>query len=651
MVETEVATGVAEVATGVTLQFNSIKDITDYALEMTDAGEAAEFIRLEAASLSIPFSEDQLTRLIAAVSDSIKNNSEKTEDDYLELLQKTIVLNYKQRLPDAKTFIQTYMMDERKDFVEAFMDNSMKTFFQFTNIDLRNVKSFYSAEKKKHETMKKRAKARHDLHIDAKYTGMYTFFLNNKGDDRTRVNPHPDKIADLIIEENDIISYKDTLFIYRDGFYRREHESVEDKIVHVLNEICRGDNADNIERKKSDVLTQIRAKSRVHVYPFNDYKNALPVDNGIVIFDFDNKTCELIDHDPGIYKFNYKIPVKYDPTIKNTVIYDMLKGYTDNPTELIQIPAQAFMQTMGHGPYKRAYLIHGEKNSGKTTFVEVLEYLVGDECFCDVSLDKLNQRFQIASIEGKVLNMHDDMSYFTLNDTGMFKTLTGRRKHDIERKGVQSYTATLDGVHVFTTNMPAKFDARVKADEAFWERWHFITFSQKFSIRGDFKAETLTPENMSAFLNYIIDEMLTIGKNGKLSTVVDLYATREKWMLAGNPLYKMVTELMEREILTVENSGDRGTKGTAIIKEELLKILQLWCISKGIDDRAIPDSLKDLTSLVDACGWDIDEQRIFKNSAERKRCYVIPYKWKLTAEVLKYSVKVTDVSNSQNTLN
>jgi len=130
-------------------QFNSIIDITDFAKTMIDPREAAEFIKVEAAKLTDTFSEDQLNILINAVGKTILGNSEKTEDDYLELLQKTIVLNYKQRLPDAKKFIQTNMMDERKDFVEAFIDNSMKIFFQFTNTDLRNVKSFYNSEKKK----------------------------------------------------------------------------------------------------------------------------------------------------------------------------------------------------------------------------------------------------------------------------------------------------------------------------------------------------------------------------------------------------------------------------------------------------------------------------------------------------------------------
>lgn len=622
--------------------FSNITDIANFAEKMKDADEAAEFIKAEASKLSAPISEDLLNGLIEAVRRGIKDGCEKTEEEYLKCLQETVTFNIKTRLPDAKKFIEDNMLDEDPDFVEAFIYNSANIFFGFNKTDINNIIKFYNRVKKEHDNRAARAEAENRYSIDSKYEGMYTLYVNNNGDKRLRINPHPDKIADLIIEENSIISYREALFIYRDGFYRNEPETVEDKIVQVLNEICKGDNSDNMHKKKADILTQIKMKTREHDYPFNDYKTALPVENGVVIFDFESGTCELIDHDPENYKFNYMLPVRFDPAIRNTVIYDILKGYTENLIELIQIPAQAFMQAMGHGPYKRAYLIYGEKNSGKTTFIELLEYLVGGDGFCDVSLDKLNQRFQIASLEGKLLNMHDDMGFFTLSDTGIFKTLTGRRKHDVERKGIQPYTATLDCAHVFTTNMPAKFDSRVKADGAFWERWSFITFDKTFRIKGNFKAEVFTPENMTAFLNIIIDEMLKIGKNCKLSTDVDWYETRERWMLAGNPLYKMVTELMDREI--------RGSKGTSIIKEELLKILRDWCLDKGIDDRAIPDSLKDLASLAEACGWDEGEKPFKGYEVDRKKCYVIPYKWKPTIEVFKYSSKVSTVASKQNTL-
>jgi phage/plasmid-associated DNA primase len=394
-------------------------------------------------------------------------------------------------------------------------------------------------------------------------------------------------------------------------------------------------------------MAQIRTKSRTKAYPFNDYKNALPVENGIIIFDLENQSCKLIEHNPTKYRFNYTIPVKYDNLVTNTTICDMLKGYTDTPDKLVQIPAQSFMQAMGHGPYKRAYLIYGKKNAGKTTFVELMECMIGHDGFCDISLDKINQRFQIASLEGKLLTLHDDMGYFTLKDTETFKTLTGRRQHGIERKGVQPYVATLNAVHVFTTNTPAKFDSRIKTDEAYWERWEFITFGNEYGMKGDFKEEIFAPENLTAFLNVVIAEMLKIGRNRKLSSDVDWYDTREKWMLAGNPLYCMINELMNPEILDIKTSGSKGTRGTAIIKEELLKSLQIWCLGTTMDPRAIPDSIKDLTGLVDACGWDTDSQRIFYGNETQTRCYIIPYKWKETSKALKYNANVTDVATKQ----
>ncbi len=476
--------------------------------------------------------------------------------------------------------------------------------------------------------------AENDQQIDPKYDGLYTMrFI--KSSNQIRIDPHPDKIANLILKDSDIL------------IYRSETETVVDKVTLTLNDICKGANSNKIDQKIRDVMAQIRTKSRTHVYPFNEYKNALPVENGIVIFDFENKACKLIDHNPAKYKFNYKIPIKYDSGVRNTIIYDMLKEYTDTPDKLIQILAQSFMQAMGHGPYKRAYLIYGKKNSGKTTFIELLEYMIGQDGFCDVSLDKISQRFQIASLEGKLLNLHDDMGYVTLSDTGTFKTITGRRQHDIERKGIQPYTGTLNAVHVFTTNTPAKFDSRIKTDEAYWERWEFIIFGNEYGMKGDFKEGIFIPENLTAFLNFVIAEMLKIGKNKKLSSETDLYETREKWMLADNPLYCMVNELMDPEILDIKISGSKGSKGTAIIKEELLKILQLWCLDNKMDPRAIPDSLKGLTSLVDACSWETDDRRMFCGKECETRCYNIPYKWKQTPKALKYNVMATEVKTEQ----
>jgi hypothetical protein len=66
-----------------------------------------------------------------------------------------------------------------------------------------------------------------------------------------------------------------------------------------------------------------------------------------------------------------------------------------------------------------------------------------------------------------------------------------------------------------------------------------------------------------------------------------------------------------------------------------------------MDPRAIPDSLKDLSSLVDACGWETDAQRMFDGKECVTRCYIIPYKWKQTPKALKYNTNVTEITTRQ----
>ena len=93
--------------TEVTLQFSSIKDITDYALKMTDTGEAAEFIRGEAAKLPVTLSEDALYRLIEVVTGEI----EKNKPEYL----------YNKCLEEMKSLVPAENEDEKTEQVKKFI--------------------------------------------------------------------------------------------------------------------------------------------------------------------------------------------------------------------------------------------------------------------------------------------------------------------------------------------------------------------------------------------------------------------------------------------------------------------------------------------------------------------------------------------------
>ena len=112
-------------------QFKSITDIVNYALKMTDAGEAAEFIRLEAANLDGGIAEDDIYRLIEVVTGEI----EKNKPDYL----------YNKCLEEMKCLVPAEDENKRIEQVKEFITCSDLTKLnedEALEIILRSCKHF-----------------------------------------------------------------------------------------------------------------------------------------------------------------------------------------------------------------------------------------------------------------------------------------------------------------------------------------------------------------------------------------------------------------------------------------------------------------------------------------------------------------------------
>jgi phage/plasmid-associated DNA primase len=430
--------------------------------------------------------------------------------------------------------------------------------------------------------------------------------------------------------------YDGNMFAYNDGAYKNDPISVRAEATRILNGILKNEKSGGITSRLNDVMTIIKNDNPVSEYPFNTSRNAFPVKNGVIILDFETGICKIEDHDPEKWKFNYIMPVEYDESAPSDQIMSELKKYTTEPLVLIQIIAQALLQAMGHGPYKMAYLFKGSKDCGKTTILDLFVILIGLLCKCTIGLNELTPQFRFAkaSLEGKLLNLHDDLGYFKMSETGTFKAVTGGYSHQIERKGQMPYNANLTAVHVFTTNTPAGFDRNIYNDMAFWERWCFVEFNNRFEIDDNFKQRIFTEENISGLLNEVIKMMFRIKKNKRLPFTQDWTMVRGKWIQESNLLFKFIEENMVA-----------GGK-TAIMKEQLLTALSLWCRDTKQREEMIPNSTYELSDLVEICGGDIDARRKFQGHEDEgvKHCYILNFTWKPASRYKVYATPcVTDV--------
>ncbi len=248
--------------------------------------------------------------------------------------------------------------------------------------------------------------------------------------------------------------------------------------------------------------------------PFNQF-DGVPVNNGVLVFNKDG-SVSLIDYRPDML-FTRKLRVNYRPDADPKPIDAILRQWVEpEDVELLyQMAGQALIQSLpGREPNKKAYLIVGQTNGGKSTFLNLLEAVFGVDNISCVSLDELPERFNKSSISRKFLNIADDIKCISIKNTENFKSLTGRRSHEIEEKFKPRYSDDVTAVFCFTCNRPPIIEGPAEMEDAFWSRWFLVRFPRSFPVVPGWYDEHFTQANMEGFFSRVVSMAADMLKNG-----------------------------------------------------------------------------------------------------------------------------------------
>lgn len=410
------------------------------------------------------------------------------------------------------------------------------------------------------------------------------------------------------------ISFNSKVFIYHDGMYTDGTGRIKSEISDLAVTIGI---SGSITRPTSEIMHYLQTLGADFEYPFNKYKNTIPVNNGVVEIDFINGTFELVPHDPK-YRFNYKLAVDYvdvDENTVRTIHNDALCKYVGESrvNVLYQLMAQPLLQALGSAPFKKGYLLQGDPDAGKSSFLEIPLRMYGSESHSHVALQRLAEdRFALAELEHKMLNVYDDLSNVPMKDAGIIKATTGSRTFSIQRKGETGYDADIFAVHVYTCNTPLEVGDRVQSDTAFWERFEYVEFISHFSNDPYFYEHVFTSENLSVLFYDILVHAVHIQKHGLYfeSTASEV---RELWNYSADPLYKF----LETEMEPCDNS-------VYIDKDKFLESYTRWCHSNDVITSKIHPNTNSFTRALDK--YRIIATKI-STSSGRPQCYEMPYRW------------------------
>ena len=212
--------------------------------------------------------------------------------------------------------------------------------------------------------------------------------------------------------------------------------------------------------------------------------------------------------------------------------------------------------------------------------------MFGDGFTTAISLQQLCvDQFVGGNLEGKLLNIYDDLEDVALEVIDQFKTLTGDCRHGIERKYESKYTGRITAVHIFTCNYPPEYPEKVKRDTAFWARWEYIKCPYAYPVNPNFYVEWFTPEMLSSFFNLILAAMITIRKRGLLSNS-DVQEVMMNWSVNSDPMYDFLGTIFEPN-----STKNRYSFSKRKLYDQYLK----WCNENGIPEHKRKANIKTFT--------------------------------------------------------
>ena len=235
-----------------------------------------------------------------------------------------------------------------------------------------------------------------------------------------------DKFARYLQSEKHIYKVNGGLHIYKDGYYQYGYEEIQRAMINLI------PNLKDTQRK--EVLKYLEL-----IAPVKEVANAnyIAFNNGV----YNLVTDTLEPYTPEIVITN-KIPHDYNPGAYSELADNTLNKISCNDAQVRSL----FEEYSGDNFYRRnelgkAFIFTGDKSNGKSTFLNVMNVILGYENTSALDISELKDRFNTAMLCGKLANIGDDIGdeFLSGNAVAIFKKLVTGDRVKAERKGLDPF--------------------------------------------------------------------------------------------------------------------------------------------------------------------------------------------------------------------
>lgn len=333
-----------------------------------------------------------------------------------------------------------------------------------------------------------------------------------------------DKFAAFLKNNHHIIKINNQLHIYKNGIYISGLAEIEAEMIQYIPSLNRA--------KRTEVLAYLDILIRDNTKA--EDANLIAFANGL----YDIVNDSFAEFTPKHIITN-KIRWNYNPEA-----YSELADKTIGKIACSDPAIRALLEeVIGYCFYRRnelgkAFILTGDKSNGKSTFLSMIQNLLGEENIAALDLKELGDRFKTAEIFGKLANIGDDIGDEFIPNPAIFKKLVTGDRVSAERKGQNPFEFNNYSKLLFSANSIPRIKDKTGAVQ---KRLTIIPFDAQFSVNDpDFdpyiKHKLKSDEVMEYLINVGITGLKRVLTNRQFTVSSKVQKAMDEYEEQNNPI-------------------------------------------------------------------------------------------------------------------
>ncbi len=333
-----------------------------------------------------------------------------------------------------------------------------------------------------------------------------------------------DKFATYLKNNHHIIKINGQLSIYKNGIYEHGTNKIEAEMIKHISNLNRAKRAEVL----AHINLQIDSNTQMGDARYMAFKNG--------VYDFD--TNEFLDFSPE-YVITNKINYNYVPDAYSEIVDHTLDKLTCGDKQIRQLLEEVIGYTFyRRNELRKAFILIGDKANGKSTYLDMIKTLLGDDNTTALDLKDLGDRFKTAELFGKLACIGDDIGDEFIPNPASFKKLTSGDRLTVEKKGQDPFDFNSYAKLLFSANNIPRIKDK---SGAVITRLIIIPFNATFSSDDPdydpyIKYKLRTSDSMEYLIQLGIRGLKRVLENQKFTTSKKVQKELEEYEENNNPV-------------------------------------------------------------------------------------------------------------------